>query len=130
MTTPTTMSQMYHQQAVNTPSESSTAMNFQLMQQLQQQQSILMNMSGDDKQSTSCMKSTQAAALSSLMFTTPQRVTYFQQHRHLYFHHEEFTKSRRKFVKQWRAKDEVKSLQMLLYIQYIYTISTHCPFLY
>lgn len=59
-------------------------------------------------QHKSCMAATQTAALSSLMFTTPQRITYFQQHRHLYFNHEEFTKQREAIVKQWKAKDRDK----------------------
>eukprot|EP01084_Bolivina_argentea_P292195 502276_1 len=96
----------------NTPSTSSTHKystfsSIRINQGINQGINYNYNDYYNDKYS-SCMKSTQSASLSSLMFTTPQKFTYFQQHRHLYFHHEEFTKQRREFVKQWRPKEKDK----------------------
>ena len=39
------------------------------------------------------------------MFTSAQKKTYFQQHRHLKFNHEPYTNRRQLFVISWRAKD-------------------------
>ena len=39
------------------------------------------------------------------MFTSPQKQTYFEQFRHFYFGHQQFSKQRELFLKDWRSKD-------------------------
>ncbi len=53
--------------------------------------------------------------LDSLMFASPQKYTYFQEYRHLYFKHDVTAKLKEDVLSEWRVKDSVCDFSRLFF---------------